>query len=128
MNTSLEIPIGFELLPEKTYEPNEEIDLGAVESNKQYSENLTGTLKSITISLLTFTCEILADTSTMGKGDCYDLELSINAEGGAVETYGGVIQTDTDNNKETHRKSFSVPINPDDITPVTICGKNISLK
>lgn len=128
MNTHVDIPIDFPLVPETTYELNEEIELGAYSKrNKQYlGGEDTGILKSVTISPLSIHCEILADTSRMGKGDSYAIDLTVNTANGEIECYGGG-STTYDDNRETHYSDFTVPINPDDIISITVCGEEIPL-
>jgi len=130
MNTHVEIPIDFPLVSETTYELNEEIELGAYNKwNKQYlGGEKTGILKSVTISPLNISCELLADTSRMGKGDFYIIDLTVNSADGEIECFGGGSTTYCDSNAETHTEDFSTPINPDDIVSITVCGETIPLK
>ncbi len=115
----IEIPMDFDLCESRVYTFDEQIDLSAVEHNREwYGEGRTGTLKSFRVSPLTWSIEFDADTSFFEKGDAYELDLEINLRDRTLTA------DDLLNGYGTMYNSiFTKPIDPDDIVSITVCGQ-----
>ena len=125
----VEIPIDFQLFETTTWEINKPVDLSANKSNRNfYGENISGTVTSFSATPLGYRVFVEADTSDFTKGDCYTLDMSFNVGGTTVSTAPGHGFCWTNSDGEGKFGIFTHPIDPADITSVTICGQTYELK
>ena len=125
----VEIPIDFQLFETTTWEINKPVDLSANKSNRNfYGENISGTVTSFSATPLGYRVFVEADTSDFTKGDCYTFDMSFNVGGTTVSTAPGHGFCWTNTDGEGEIGIFTHPIDPADITSVTICGQTYELK
>ncbi len=125
----VEIPIDFQLFETTTWEINKPVDLSANKSNRNfYGENISGTVTSFSATPLGYRVFVEADTSDFTKGDGYTFDMSFNVGGTTVSTALGHGFCWTNSDGEGEIGIFTHPIDPADITSVTICGQTYELK
>lgn len=124
----VEIPIDFPLFETTTWEINKPVDLSANKSNRNfYGENISGTVTYFSATPLGYRVFVEADTSEFTKGDCYTLDMSFNVGGTNVSTAPGHGFCWTNTDGEGEYGIFTQPVDPSDITSVTICGQTFEL-
>ena len=124
----VEIPIDFQLFETTTWEINKPVDLSANESNRNfYGENISGTVTNFSATPLGYRVFVEADTSDFTKGDCYTLDMSFNVGGTTVSTAPGHGFSWTNSDGEGEIGIFTHPIDPADISSITICGQTYEL-
>lgn len=125
----VEIPIDFPIFETTTWEINQPIDLATNEGNRSwYGDELPATVKYFSATPLSWRIYVEADTSDFVKGDAYDIDLDVKAGDKTLEVISGVGSGWTDDNGQGETRQFSQPINPADITSITVCGKTFELK
>lgn len=126
----VEIPIDFAIFEPTVWEINQPADLSANENNRiMYGDNATGTVKYFSASPLSWRAYVEADTSKFEKGSVgYYLDLIISAGEEPVKTTKGVGYTWGDDNGQGKVGLFESPVDPSDITSISICGKTFELK
>ncbi len=125
----VEIPIDFPIFETTTWEINQPIDLATNEGNRSwYGDELPATVKYFSATPLSWRIYVEADTSGFGKGDAYDIDVEVKAGDKTLEIISGVGSGWTDDNGQGETQQFSQPINPADITSITVCGKTFELK
>lgn len=127
----VEIPLDFKLFERKTYEINQPVDLSMNENNRiMYGDDSIGTVKYFGVSPLSWRAYVEADTSKFEKGGVgyYYLDLVISDDEGPVELTEGVGYMWSDDNGEGVVGLFAQPVDPADITSVSICGQTFELK
>ena len=70
----------------------------------------------------------MADTSDFSKGDAYCIDVDVRAGDKTLEIISGDGSNWIDDNGQGETREFSQPINPGDITAITVCGKTFELK
>lgn len=124
----VEIPIDFQLFETTTWEINKPVDLSANESNRNfYGENISGTVTNFSATPLGYRVFVEADTSDFTKGDCYTLDMSFNVGGTTDSTAPGHGFSWTNSDGEGEIGIFTHPIDPADISSITICGQTYEL-
>lgn len=125
----VEIPIDFPIFETTTWEIDQPIDLAANEGNRSwYGDELPATVKYFSATPLSWRIYVEADTSGFGKGDAYDIDVDVKAGNKTLEIISGVGSGWTDDNGQGETRQFSQPIDPRDITSITVCGKTFELK
>lgn len=125
----VEIPIDFPIFETTTWEIDQPIDLATNEGNRSwYGDELPATVKYFSATPLSWRIYVEADTSGFGKGDAYDIDVDVRAGDKTLEIISGVGSGWTDDNGQGETRQFSQPINPEDITSITVCGKTFELK
>lgn len=125
----VEIPMDFTLFSTTILEINKPVDLSANKSNRNfYGENISGTVTYFNATPLGYRIFVEADTSDFTKGDCYTLDMSFNVGGETVSTAPGHGFCWTNSDGEGEFGIFTHPIDPEDITSITVCGQTFELK
>ncbi|MGN1423807.1 MAG: hypothetical protein ACI4XA_10545 [Oscillospiraceae bacterium] len=125
----VEIPIDFPIFETKTWNINKPVDLAASESNRsRYGDDLTGTVKYFSATPLSWRVYVEADTSDFVKGDDFLLETTAFADGKALPTISGEGSGWIDDNGQGETRLFVQPIDPADITEITVCGQTFVLE
>lgn len=124
----VEIPIDFPTFETTTWEINQPMDLAAGGRNRSYGERLPGTVKYFSATPLGYSVYIETDTSGFTKGDCYTFDISFSVGGNAASKVPGNGYSWTDDNGQGEYGLFPQPIDPADITSITICGQTFELE
>ncbi len=125
----VEIPIDFPIFETTTWEIDQPTDLAANEGNRSwYGDELPAIVKYFSATPLSWRIYVEADTSGFGKGDAYDIDVEVKAGDKTLEIISGVGSNWIDDNGQGETRQFSQPINPADITSITVCGKTFELK
>lgn len=125
----VEIPIDFPIFKTKTWNIDMPVDLAASESNRNwYGDNLPGTVKYFSATPLSWRVYVEADTSSFGKGDNYQFDMTAFAGGKALPTVSGEGSGWTDDNGQGETRHFAQPIDPGTITSITVCGQTFMLE
>lgn len=125
----VEIPIDFPTFETTTWEINKPVDLSADESNRsRYGDNLRGTVKYFSATPLSWRVYVEADTSDFTKGDCYNFDLAVNADGEVLPSVFGEGSGWDDDNGQGETKLFARPTDPSRITSITICGQTFEIE
>lgn len=124
----VEIPIDFKTFESTTWEINKPIDLAANDINRKwYGDDLPGTVRYFRASPLSFQVYVEADTSDFVKGDCYTFDLTCNIGEEKVTRVIGEGYMWDDDNGQGDVGLFSQPIDPAEISSITICGQTYEL-
>ena len=125
----VEIPIDFPIFETTTWEINQPTDLAANEWNRlYYGGELPATVKYFSATPLSWRIYVEADTSDFSKGDAYCIDVGVRAGDKTLEIISGDGSNWIDDNGQGETREFSQPINPGDITAITVCGKTFELK
>ena len=125
----VEIPIDFPIFETTTWEIDQPTDLAANEGNRSwYGDELPATVKYFSATPLSWRIYVEADTSGFGKGDAYDIDVEVKAGDKTLDIISGIGSNWIDDNGQGETRQFSQPINPADITSITVCGKTFELK
>lgn len=125
----VEIPIDFPIFERTTWEINQPVDLAANESNRRwYGDDLPGTVKYFSATPLSYRVYVEADTSGFTKGDSYMFDTSFVIGGETSEKASGQGYTWVDDNGQGETGLFESPVDPADITSISICGQVFELK
>lgn len=124
----VEIPIDFPIFESTVREINRPVDLSANESNRYwYGEGLSGTVQYFSATPLSWRVYVQADTSGFSKGDGYMFDLSFTVGEDDAERISGEGYEWIDENGQGEVGLFSQPIDPAELTSVTICGQTFEL-
>lgn len=125
----VEIPIDFPIFESTIWEINQPVDLAENESNRRwYGDELPGTVKYFSATPLSYRVYVEADTSDFTKGDSYMLDLSFVIGGETAQKASGQGYIWNDDNGQGEVGLFESPVNPADITSISICGQVFELK
>lgn len=125
----VEIPIDFPIFESTIWEINQPVDLAENESNRRwYGDELPGTVKYFSATPLSYRVYVEADTSDFTKGDSYMLDLSFVIGGETAQKASGQGYTWGDDNGQGVVGLFESPVDPADITSISICGQVFELK
>lgn len=125
----VEIPIDFPIFETTTWEIDQPIDLAADEGNRlYYGEELPATVKYFSATPLSWRVYVEADTSTFVKGDAYCIDVTIKSGDRTLETVSGEGSGWIDESGQGEISLFAEPVDPAEITSVTVCGQTFQLK
>ncbi len=120
-----EIPVDFDICrDELTFDLNESVDFS--EYDGSFAPGTEAVLKNLSVTPFSFSFFVETDTSWMGKGDGYMLDMSINLKDGTSLKPITLSMDRTPTGLEYH--GTNVPYYLDDIESVTVCGKTIPMK
>ncbi len=126
----VEIPIDFPTFERRICEIDEPLNLSMNENNRiMYGDDVIGNVKYFGATPLSWRVYVEADTSKTEDGiGYYYLDLAFEASGISVERISGMGYIFSNDNGEGEVGLFNQPIDPADITSVTICGQTYELK
>ncbi|MGN0617721.1 MAG: hypothetical protein ACI4J7_01710 [Ruminiclostridium sp.] len=127
---TVEIPIDFPIFQSTVWEINEPLNLAANERNRNlFGDKLEGTLKYFSASPISYRLYVETDLSNVKveEGYSYMLETSISAGENTIPTVSGGGSRWFDDYGEGETGMFERPIEPSEITYITVCGQTFEL-
>ncbi len=120
-----EIPVDFDLYSDvRSFELNESVDFSGYDST--FAPGTPAVLTTLNVTPFSWNMFVETDTSWMGKGDGYCVELAFNLKDGTSVKPIGWSMKDTETG--LRYKGNTIPYNTDEIVSVTVCGKVIPVK